>query len=66
MAVCLPIVNAAMRDIEKGVYPKGFSFDVEVPTSPLANKVCSYLSLLFFFFYFLTPMRIGAECTRAN
>lgn len=52
MAVCLPIVNAAMRDIEKGVYPKGFSFDVEVPTSPLANKVCSYLSLLFTFFIF--------------
>ncbi|KAL8466216.1 hypothetical protein ACS0TY_035360 [Phlomoides rotata] len=38
VAVCLPIVNAAMRDIEKEVFPKGFSFDIEVPTSPSANK----------------------------
>lgn len=39
VTVCLPIINAAIRDIEKGVFPKGFSLDVEVPTSPLANKV---------------------------
>ncbi|KAK4427350.1 5'-nucleotidase SurE [Sesamum alatum] len=38
VTVSLPIINAAMRDIEKGVFPKGFSLDVEVPTSPSANK----------------------------
>ncbi|KAL3824462.1 hypothetical protein ACJIZ3_020491 [Penstemon smallii] len=38
VTVCLPILNAAIRDIEKGIYPKGFSLNVEVPTSPLANK----------------------------
>lgn len=38
VTVSLPIINAAIRDIEKGVFPKGFSLDVEVPTSPLANK----------------------------
>ncbi|KAI3455573.1 hypothetical protein Pfo_012236 [Paulownia fortunei] len=38
VTVCLPIINAAIRDIEKGIFPEGFSLDVEVPTSPLANK----------------------------
>ncbi|KAL0319399.1 UNVERIFIED_CONTAM: 5'-nucleotidase SurE [Sesamum angustifolium] len=38
VTVSLPIINAAIRDIEKGVFPKGFSLSVEVPTSPLANK----------------------------
>ncbi|KAL0415089.1 UNVERIFIED_CONTAM: 5'-nucleotidase SurE [Sesamum latifolium] len=38
VTVSLPIINAAIRDIEKGVFPKGFSLDVEVPTSPSANK----------------------------
>lgn len=42
VTVCLPIVNTTIRDIEKGVFPKGFSLDIEVPTSPLANKVCFY------------------------
>ncbi|CAA0814614.1 Survival protein SurE-like phosphatase/nucleotidase [Striga hermonthica] len=38
VTVCLPIINAATRDIEKGAFPKGFSLDIEVPVSPLANK----------------------------
>ncbi|XP_042056557.1 5'-nucleotidase SurE-like [Salvia splendens] len=36
--VCLPIIKAAMRDIEKGVFPKGFSSDLELPRAPSANK----------------------------
>lgn len=42
MTVCLPIINATLRDIEKGVFPKGFSLNVEVPTSPSTNKVRYY------------------------
>ncbi|CAI9766134.1 unnamed protein product [Fraxinus pennsylvanica] len=38
VTVCLPLINAAIRDIEKGVFPKNCSLNVEVPTSPLANK----------------------------
>ncbi|KAH6793226.1 Survival protein SurE-like phosphatase/nucleotidase [Perilla frutescens var. hirtella] len=38
VTVCLPIINAALRDIEKGVFPKGFSLNLEVPSSPLLNK----------------------------
>ncbi|XP_051148195.1 uncharacterized protein LOC127263206 [Andrographis paniculata] len=38
VTVCLPIITATIRDIEKGVFPKGFLLDVEVPNSPLTNK----------------------------
>ncbi|KAK4413783.1 5'-nucleotidase SurE [Sesamum alatum] len=38
VTVCLPLINAAIRDIEKGIFPKGLSLNVEVPTSPLTNK----------------------------
>ncbi|GFQ02283.1 5'-nucleotidase sure [Phtheirospermum japonicum] len=38
VSVCLPIINATARDIEKGVFPKGFSLDIQIPTSPSANK----------------------------
>ncbi|XP_020550894.1 uncharacterized protein LOC105163426 isoform X1 [Sesamum indicum] len=38
VTVCLPLINAAMRDIEKGIFPKGLALNVEVPTSPLTNK----------------------------
>ncbi|KAL2534053.1 Survival protein SurE-like phosphatase/nucleotidase [Abeliophyllum distichum] len=38
VTVCLPLINAAIRDIEKGVFPKNCSLNVEVPASPLANK----------------------------
>ncbi|KAL3840804.1 hypothetical protein ACJIZ3_025395 [Penstemon smallii] len=38
VTVCLPIINAAIRDIEKEVYPKGLSLNIDIPTSPLTNK----------------------------
>ncbi|XP_050234748.1 uncharacterized protein LOC126682982 [Mercurialis annua] len=37
-AVCLPLINAAIRDIEKGSFPKSCSLHLEIPTSPSANK----------------------------
>lgn len=40
MQLCLPLINAAIRDIEKGVFPKTCSLNVEIPTSPSTNKVC--------------------------
>ncbi|PSR96918.1 5'-nucleotidase [Actinidia chinensis var. chinensis] len=36
--VCLPLINAAIRDIEKGIFPKSCLLNVEVPTSALMNK----------------------------
>ncbi|KAH1055088.1 hypothetical protein J1N35_033153 [Gossypium stocksii] len=38
VAVSLPLINAALRDIEKGVFPKSFFLSIEIPTSPKANK----------------------------
>ncbi|XP_011015671.1 PREDICTED: uncharacterized protein LOC105119243 isoform X1 [Populus euphratica] len=38
VAVCLPVINAAIRDIEKGLFPKSCSLNIEIPTSPSANK----------------------------
>ncbi|XP_042492323.1 5'-nucleotidase SurE-like [Macadamia integrifolia] len=40
--VCLPLINAAIRDIEKGLFPKSFLLNIEIPTSPLTNKVCIF------------------------
>ena len=40
ISVCLPLIDAAIRDIEKGLFPKSCSLNVEIPTSPLSNKVC--------------------------
>lgn len=40
VTVCLPLINAAIRDIEKGTFPKSCSLNVEIPTAPLTNKVC--------------------------
>ncbi|XVF86828.1 hypothetical protein PTKIN_Ptkin18bG0073700 [Pterospermum kingtungense] len=37
-AVCLPLINAAIRDIEKGVFPKSCFLSIEVPTYPSKNK----------------------------
>lgn len=39
VSVCLPLITAAIRDIEKENFPKGFFLNVEIPTSPLTNKV---------------------------
>ncbi|XP_055830494.1 uncharacterized protein LOC129899519 [Solanum dulcamara] len=36
--VCLPLINAALRDIEKGAFLKCCLLHVEVPKSPLTNK----------------------------
>ncbi|KAG4124802.1 hypothetical protein ERO13_D10G060000v2 [Gossypium hirsutum] len=38
VAVCLPLITAAIRDIEKGVFPKSCFLSIEIPTSPSANK----------------------------
>ncbi|XP_059641894.1 uncharacterized protein LOC132283876 [Cornus florida] len=38
VTVCLPLISAAIRDIEKGNFPKSCLLNVEVPTSPLKNK----------------------------
>uniref|UniRef100_A0A7N0TYY9 Survival protein SurE-like phosphatase/nucleotidase domain-containing protein n=1 Tax=Kalanchoe fedtschenkoi TaxID=63787 RepID=A0A7N0TYY9_KALFE len=38
VSVCLPLINAAIRDVESGAFPKGCLLNVEVPASPLKNK----------------------------
>ncbi|KFK41715.1 hypothetical protein AALP_AA2G164000 [Arabis alpina] len=38
VGVCLPLINATIRDIEKGVFPKDCSLNLEIPTSPSSNK----------------------------
>ncbi|KAE8689884.1 hypothetical protein F3Y22_tig00110931pilonHSYRG00236 [Hibiscus syriacus] len=38
VAVSLPLIKAAIRDIEKGVFPKSCFLNIEIPTSPSANK----------------------------
>ncbi|KAH0874809.1 hypothetical protein HID58_072171 [Brassica napus] len=43
VGVCLPLINATIRDIEKGVFPKDCSLNIEIPTSPSSNKVCLLL-----------------------
>ncbi|CAH9118478.1 unnamed protein product [Cuscuta europaea] len=37
-SISLPLIAAAIRDIEKGAFPKCCLLNVEVPTSPLTNK----------------------------
>ncbi|KAF5175073.1 5'-nucleotidase SurE [Thalictrum thalictroides] len=36
--VCLPLIQAAIRDIEKGIFPQSCSLSIEIPTSPQTNK----------------------------
>lgn len=43
MSVCLPLINAAISDVEKGNFPKSCSLNVDVPTSPLKNKVINII-----------------------
>ncbi|XP_013695505.2 5'-nucleotidase SurE-like [Brassica napus] len=38
VGVCLPLITATIRDIEKGVFPKDCSLRIEIPTSPSSNK----------------------------
>ncbi|KAF9612306.1 hypothetical protein IFM89_038876 [Coptis chinensis] len=41
--VCLPLIQATIGDIEKGVFPKSCSISIEIPTSPLKNKAVGEL-----------------------
>lgn len=43
VSVCLPLINAAIRDIEKGAFPKSCLLHIGVPKSPLTNKVCKMI-----------------------
>ncbi|ONI15521.1 hypothetical protein PRUPE_3G047500 [Prunus persica] len=38
VAVCLPLINAAIRDIEKGIFPNSCFLNIEIPSSPLSIK----------------------------
>lgn len=38
VGVCLPLINAAIRDIEKGAFPKDCLLHIGVPKSPFTNK----------------------------
>ncbi|KAK7402254.1 hypothetical protein VNO78_14373 [Psophocarpus tetragonolobus] len=38
VSVCLPLISAAIRDVEKGTFPKSCFLNVEIPTSPSSNK----------------------------
>ncbi|KAF8079929.1 hypothetical protein N665_0990s0006 [Sinapis alba] len=38
VGVCLPLINATIRDIVKEVFPKYCSLNIEIPTSPSSNK----------------------------
>lgn len=40
VGVSLPLIHAALRDIEKGTFPKNCFLNIEIPSSPLTNKVC--------------------------
>ncbi|KAK6914740.1 Survival protein SurE-like phosphatase/nucleotidase [Dillenia turbinata] len=37
-AVCLPLIHAAVRDIENNMFPKSCFLKIEIPTSPSTNK----------------------------
>ncbi|KAF3439621.1 hypothetical protein FNV43_RR17899 [Rhamnella rubrinervis] len=36
--VCLPLIHAAVNDLQKGVFPKSCLLNIEIPSCPLANK----------------------------
>ncbi|XP_061370346.1 uncharacterized protein LOC133313055 isoform X2 [Gastrolobium bilobum] len=38
VALCLPLINAAIRDVVNGTFPKSCFLNIEIPTSPLSNK----------------------------
>jgi 5'-nucleotidase len=46
--VCLPLINAALSDIEKGTFLSGCLLNIGVPSSPSANKVI-FLMMLWIF-----------------
>ncbi|KAL9235474.1 hypothetical protein vseg_010231 [Gypsophila vaccaria] len=38
VALSMPIINSAVRDAENGSFPKKCAFNIQIPTSPSANK----------------------------
>uniref|UniRef100_A0A6V7QUB2 Survival protein SurE-like phosphatase/nucleotidase domain-containing protein n=1 Tax=Ananas comosus var. bracteatus TaxID=296719 RepID=A0A6V7QUB2_ANACO len=36
--VCIPLIHAAIKDIEKGVFPKSCLLNIGIPSSPSTNK----------------------------
>ncbi|KAF5745522.1 acid phosphatase survival protein SurE [Tripterygium wilfordii] len=38
VSICLPLINAALRDIEKGLFPESCLLNIEIPTCPSTNK----------------------------
>ncbi|ONK76535.1 uncharacterized protein A4U43_C03F29280 [Asparagus officinalis] len=38
VGVCLPLIHAAIRDTEKGLFPKSCLLNIEIPSSPTTNK----------------------------
>lgn len=36
---CLPLINAALAEIEKGTFLKGCLLNIGIPSAPSANKV---------------------------
>lgn len=39
--VCSPLIFAAVKGIREGVFPKSCLLNIEIPSCPLTNKVCS-------------------------
>ncbi|RDX96636.1 surE, partial [Mucuna pruriens] len=38
ITVCLPLIHAAIRDIQRGIFPKNCFLNIGIPTCPLSNK----------------------------
>ncbi|KAK7303969.1 hypothetical protein RJT34_14920 [Clitoria ternatea] len=38
VTVCLPMIHAAIRDIQKGIFPKNCFLNIGIPSCPLTNK----------------------------
>ncbi|TKY64353.1 5'-nucleotidase SurE [Spatholobus suberectus] len=38
VVLCLPLINAAIRDVVQGNFPKSCFLNIEIPTSPLSSK----------------------------
>ncbi|KAH9607430.1 hypothetical protein KSS87_007520 [Heliosperma pusillum] len=38
VALSVPIINSAVRDVENGSFPKQCALNIQIPTSPSANK----------------------------
>lgn len=38
VGVCLPLIHAALKSVQKGVFPKSCLLNVEIPSCPLQNK----------------------------